>query len=412
MAYYTTYNTILNSMEDGGSEYVKLLEDGLTGNRWDWGLDTPIYMTDVLDRGMLSEFGELLDFCVQDTSVVKNLIALDLVSENLGVWNEQVPGDDKLAGLIVFSYLYLDFVAESLVDYCGDPIAGGELSSDAIVARCAEIEAEYGSWSYVGEPPGVYTWKRVGLVARGNDSGEAGLGTSWWYLDGCMVDYYKDSMYALGAGGAGLTFVEADLDDMVGSEFYFDQSEYIRAMSSVGGTLYQRVLVLPREVTVSDKLAQAARYIAQAAVLASKIVIGEAQSLSTVLLLVRRSLESYQRYEQSLVSAAFARWNELGAMVMPEIAAPVGSSQYEIEKSVVEAINARRWALLHDEVFIRSFDADVNGKLNGEERITMELAVGAAMAEVARTETAGLVSYYEGEGDLFSLVDVVKRYLM
>jgi hypothetical protein len=430
MKYYTTYNTILSGMEEGSEAYIKWIETRITGNRRQYGMDTPIYMVDLLDMSAMPEVATLLDYCVQDTRTIKTIIALELVKGHLGPWLEYTNNDSKLFDLIVFSELYLDSQQESTIryDYCGDPIPGsGDVSKAQINARIAEIEALYAEWTYTVPAQSIYTWTAVGATARTNDPlwggyVQPGIGTSWVYLTGpddAQQDPFNFS-YGLSQQILG-DLGSANIDTMMAGnpDFYYQQSEAIKtAMLGVGVPYYyQRVQIFPRNgAEYGDHLAESARYVARAAINAAKMAIRASGCLSTVILLTQQSLTEYRSNTYAAATRNFLRINELSSLLMPVPAAPESEPQYAMEKQIIDTVYAKRYELLHDINYIKSFDLDFTNSLSDTERFNMEKDVRAQMKATALTLVTsirgGLIDSYTNMNSLDSVASIIRPLLL
>lgn len=423
MNYYTTYNSILNGMAEGSKSYVKWLENRITGNRMTYGLDTPIYLVDLLDKATLPEIATLLDYCVQNTQSIKRIIAIELVKAHLGPWLQYTNRNDKLFNLMVFSERYMDSQIDTSIrtDYCGDPIPGSVVNTSQVTNKITEIEAIISSWTYTAEAPSVYTWTPVGPTAKSNNDIPANQRDLWQYLTG-PDDLQKDPY---GASNASIaipsTVISGNIDTMLANDpnIFFKQSELIKASKLSRETYYyQRVQIFPRngEVTFIDHLAESARYVARAAIHAAKMALGASGCLSTVVLLLQRSIKSYHSYSYRETNKSFLRINELGGMIMPVPAAPENTTQYPQEKLMLDAAEAKRYELLHNVAYIKSFDRDVSGSLSSSERLALEVDVRAQMKAAALlaydTLREDLANSYQNMNMVDSISEIIRPLLL
>ncbi|MFA5153409.1 MAG: hypothetical protein WC554_12670, partial [Clostridia bacterium] len=109
MTLYTTFNKILSSMEDAPG-YQKWIEDKLTGNRNVYGLDTPIYLLDVLNTLGVADTVTLLDCCVQDVVALRKIIGMDIARAYQWAWQAYTDGADvgRLDNLLTFAERCMD----------------------------------------------------------------------------------------------------------------------------------------------------------------------------------------------------------------------------------------------------------------------------------------------------------------
>lgn len=383
MALYTTYNKIMNGLEFNPDQYLKWLEDRITGNRMTYGLDTPIYLVDILDKSGLHDALIMMDYCVQDTVALRKIMAIEIARGHQAPWIQYTALKDqgKLENLLIFAERYMDsqHTDTTRYDYCGDPIPGsGDITSDHIESLIAEIKAVYDAMSYEGAPLPLYTWTPVGSTPR------TGGGTFFSYLPEYDQDWFHTSLSINNVGFVGnkdITHVLKNDPDT----FYKDSLEY-----DAGPPYYlQRVIIWPSGRDFKNHTAYAARYAAMAAIAAARLATKGMGSVDSVALYCQRAYTSWGSALYRTVTQARMRLSELSSLLMPIPAFPEGSPIRAIEEDIINQVQVRRAELLRDEDFIRQFDTNYDNQISPAEFLGMEKAVRADIENVAKEIALG-----------------------
>ncbi len=415
MTLYTTFNKILNAMEDAPG-YQKWIEDKLTGNRNVYGLDTPIYLLDVLNTLGVADTVTLLDCCVQDVVALRKIIGMDIARAYQWAWQAYTDGADvgRLDNLLTFAERCMDsqHADTTRYDYCGDPIPGsGDITTAQVDTLIAQIQAIYDAWVYTSTVQPIYTWTAVGTI-RTNDEIPSYQANSWQYESEAVVDWMSSSM-----GSGDVAFIsnrdiaQSLIDDP--DEFYkLSQRLQQNLIDKTPKYYYQRVKIWPRGVNtvVAENEPTAAQYAAKAAIAAARLASRGIGSLSTIVLYCQRAQQHANSSLYRVQSRAMMRTRELQELVVPYPAFPVGDPVYDLEMDILNQVQTVRANLFRDQAFIEQYDTNYDGDLNATEFLALERGVRAAMKVKAKElSDAYLAQQTAGGTDLTTTIDGILR---
>jgi len=421
MILYTTFNQILAAMEDA-TTYLKWIEDKLTGNRNTYGLDTPIYILDVLNTMGIHDALLLMDCCIQDVTAIRKIIGIDLARNFQGAWQAYTSAGDmgKLDNLLVFAERCMDAQSADTTryDYCGDPIPGsGDVTSAQVDTLITQITAIYDEWVYSIPVQPIYSWTPVGATTRTNDSIPAYQQDEWAYETEAYVDWMNPGSSLKSSDVASMG--NKDIAQSMANDpdtFYNISLQLQQKILDTTNYLYQRVKIWPRgsDTMVINHEAQAAQYAAKAAIAAARLASRGIGSLTTIMLYCQRAQASTNSANYRAITRAMLRTRELGSMIMPYPAFPADDPAYDIEVDIINQAQNLRASLFRDQAFITQYDADYNGDLNATEFIALENGVRTAMkAKAKELSDAYYAAQTSGGTDLVATIDgILRGYLV
>ncbi len=415
MTLYTTFNTILNAMENA-TTYQKWIEDKLTGNRNLYGLDTPIYLLDVLNVMGIQDAITLLDCCVQDVSALRKIIGMDIARAFQGPWQAYTDGADvgKLDNLLTFAERCMDSQETDTTryDYCGDPIPGsGDVTSAQVDALIAQIQGIYDTWTYESTVQPIYTWVAAGYSPKTNDDIPSWQQSTWTYEEEYHPDWFSSTIYSSAVSFIYTRDIAQSLADDP-DEFYKLSIQLQQNMTDQATFFYQRVKIWPRgsgtAIVVHE--AQAAKYAALASIAAARMTAKDIGSLSTIVLYCQRAQMHTDSAAYRTRSRALLRTRELQALLMPYPAFPEDDPAYAIEKDIIDQAQVLRAELFRDQAFIEQYDSNYDGDLSASEFLNLEKGVRTAMqAKAKELSDAYLAEQTSGGTDLTVVIDGILR---
>lgn len=398
MALYTTYNKIMNGLEFNPDQYLKWLEDRITGNRMTYGLDTPIYLVDILDKSGLHDALIMMDYCVQDTVALRKIMAIEIARGHQAPWIQYTALKDqgKLENLLIFAERYMDsqHTDTTRYDYCGDPIPGsGDISMGQIETLIAEIETIYKGLTYETGPLPQYTWTPVGYAPRTNEDVPEYQRDTWQYMDEYDQDWFHLSS---GMNSNDLNeYATKDITTALNNDpdsFYKDTLDLQKRLAEKGTPYYkQRVRIWPKgqDAVLKNHSAYACRYAAQSAITAARLATKNMGSVDSVALYAQRAFSSMGSAMYRNIARGLMRINELSSLLMPTPAFPPDDPVYEIEMDIINQAQIRRAELFRDKDFIKSYDKNFDNLLDKYEFLALEQAVRAEMADRAYETSEG-----------------------
>jgi len=432
MKHYVTYR-ILEDAEYTDADSIFYVTTG-NKSKSEWGFDTPIYLNDhLLAFGYYEEAIRMLRYCLpDDTKVIQNLIATDLIKAYMNPWIETVGNSDLLDELLVLTQGYLDanYTSEELqsrFDYCGDIIPGvAGASENEIIAKLTEIRLLYESWFdrtaevvvFREQPSIAYRWFRVGTTPIVTNT----PGFMVQYMFGPENLVQDPFNYTIPNDAYVAPVVIGDQDD----NYYFNQSEALKADALSQTPIYyrQRAQVHCPGKGIYYHITLAAWLVAKAAMNAVYLAVNSVNlvpkylldsNLENLIFYLKLSRD-YECNERNVeLQGAQSRINELEQLSCAVAAAPVGTYQNTREQALIDAVNTLRFNLLHDKTYIQSFDVDVSNRLSIAEIRAMEADIlkqcRALMLNTHFSYSAELQAIDARRSEFSSMLTIIQQYL-
>jgi hypothetical protein len=420
MTLYTTYNRILNGMENPET-YLKWLENRVTGNRNNYGLDTPIYLLDVLDKSGIQDALLLMDYCAQDVSALAKTMGIALARAFQTPWqtyNTAALGG-KLDNLLTFAERCMDAqdVDTTRYDYCGDPIpGGGDVSVAQVETLIAEIKAIYDAWNYETAPLPQYTWVYVASALKTDADIPTSQQGHWAYSAERQIDWFADSLHAADVAFVATRNIAQAM--AVDPDAFYDLSLELQQnrLDETPKLYYQKVTIWPMgsDTVLINHDAQAAKYSALAAITAARLAISSMGGLDSIALYCQRATSHAYSATYRTQARGMMRMRELGTFMVPYPAFPEGDPVRVMEQDVLDQAQNLRAALYRDQAYIESFDTSYEGSLSSSEFLLLEEAVRIAMkAKAAEVAGAHETSLQGSNPDLTSTIDgIIRAYIV
>ena len=422
----TTYKQILEGSDETPESLLKFLES-VTGSYVIYGLSKPIYLAEILDAAGLDVTLALYPLCPDATSPFTGTIALAWVESYLSVWNTYTGNQIQVPQILQLTNQYMTQEQGTELDMCGRPKPPSTVLSDRVEALIAELEVYLETWNYTKLAPKTYVWVGVGPTKKTEEDLINGLPQDWRFHWLTGEEDFKQDKASWGGNISSIDLpwhseVKFDAAFESNPDYYLKESKHIIETSFTQETpyYYQRVELTPAGGYLDssawpDYQALAAKYVAQAAITAASITLWGLGSLATVALLLQQALSALHSQSYRDVSPQFLRLSELqkGIVMMP--ASEPGTPLYVTEKQIIDAMWNKRVELLRDRDYVESFDKDLSGGLNTQERLTMEADVkeqmmATAQALAVQAETSLTAQYAIPTTD--TLATILRPYLM
>jgi hypothetical protein len=400
---YTTYRTLYGTILE---EDIPWLEGHVTGNSLIYGLDTPIDLYVVNNLGYTYMAAEMLRFA--NSATIMSILAQELINAYPYPWKDLYgyQGENAINDMLFRANQVID--TEVRLNYCGDPIPGvAALDTESLAVLSANVESYFMSW--VSNPVDRYTysWQSIGSSPIPKTYALSG-GWSW---DNVVI---RNPGYTVDADVISIIPYNIDAALAANPNIFWEQSELIK--EQMQAHLVQYIQRMKRKDdhfdTYLDQRAKAAEYMAQAAILAAEIAIGDSYSLEQIIFYVDAAVKLYESYLYQDITHMTLRYTEIGNMYYASVAAPEGTLEYDNEKRLLDIIYAKRYDLLHDATFIHSFDVDISGALSDEEHAAMEEGITAELLTYAGDVVTADFSSAPSTDIMPTLQSVMSAYLL
>lgn len=404
---YVTYSAMFNGLDptdpyfDDSSPLVAELQS-YTGAWQHYGINTPIYLVDILDNLgftiMLSVSGRAVDW---GTNIIQN-IGIDAIRTFEFPWKEKFDGSDRLDLVLYYCEKLLEATVpeEVRLDACGDPMdAQGIVSGDTAKQLVALIKTDTDALPSEQIVTRYYHWM---TLSYGGSSYTVPQSTKD-YWDTIMIgrgqmlwdSLYKDVFTFYTSGNPTWPGI-VPIDATLASNIDYFLSAYDSWMSSAQTQNYAYWWVAyERDLTADGTIDYdygvfAAQKVIEAADIAVKQVADNRSSLFEIMMLLRVGLISYYTGKRLEVEGERSFWNDLvtnwtnGTNYPLKSANSTNASWVSKVASIQAEIDSLRVTLLRDADFIKNngthgWDAPVDSVDDDTMAYNLFIAVRSAL---------------------------------
>lgn len=385
MAITVSWNQMIdNAIPELSTQFIQHMES-LTGNRFVYGLDTPINVSDILDRvGIFSAIFALA--CVPNTLGIQQAAGFDMVNAWTSLWAFYRPTDQSLVNLLTYITQLQAAQTPGPVNRnsCGDIVSTvSGITPAFVLGKASELQTTVNSFSLFKNSTGTIGTIQVAL----NNPAFPGLvGPS----GGAPRLIYSPQFItppAVLPGYVEHPLLEPDpttgVPTLTTNLLIAEDLAYIHYVDNHPGNVDPFVTIQNNPTFVStvvpDDGTTAQNYLGQAAVLQAQSVANGTPLLSSVAQLVDQAVTHFAiDQRQQILDIQTELLQVYGKSVPVESLNDYANNGAVYAAQVIAAGNAVKTALFSDFAFWHSYDVDLSGGLSVQERFNAELGLNAA----------------------------------
>lgn len=379
MKLYTTFNQISPAQ----GQLVSRI-DGMTGNPAFYGLNTPIYLSDIANNIGVDAACTALPYAVGITAETSQQIAVNMLSTSLYTWQTIFPGDTIVSRLLGLLQLVIE----------GTPNLSGTIEGLLTTAQALVTPLSYvGSlptytvmYQNIGPLTVSYLLDVLGIELPGGGTPPPVKNTLFTMTTNAFnnptIDYSQAPITGVVEPYTPMPIMAAiAIDQYVNQQFTYnlDETPYYYQLNYLN--IEQSSVNLPNYT-----YGTATPYMTALTLVTNAILAGIDISVYPVYYTLRQAELFYSSLQQGNIQSTTVTLNQAETGVVP-VNSTGNATVDAIGQSIINAGLTTRTALLRDYSYILPFDTSGDGMLEASERILLEKAVQVQML-ASRTAAA------------------------